>query len=60
MINDTLVFDAMAFNPSTVSYDIWKGVGTREAIEAAGFHVVKATWRGCPKEKLKDGWSYRH
>jgi hypothetical protein len=60
MKNDTLVFDAMAFNPSTVSYDIWKGTGTRQAIEAAGFLVVEASRRGCPKEILKDGWSYRH
>ena len=60
MKNDTPVFDAMAFNPSTVSYDIWKGVGTREAIKAAGFRVVDpAPVYYCPKEVLKDGWSFR-
>jgi hypothetical protein len=60
MQNDTVVFDAMAFNPITADYDIWKGVGTREAIEAAGYRVVEAAtlkWR--PKETLKGGWALR-
>jgi hypothetical protein len=59
-INDTPVFDAVTFNPSTVSHEIWKGVGTRKAIEAAGFRVVdQAPVYYCPKEILKDGWSFR-
>jgi hypothetical protein len=34
---------------------------TPEAIEAAGFRVDEAApRRSCPKEILKDGWSYRH
>ena len=52
MKNDTPVFDAMAFNPS--------GVGTREAIKAAGFRVLDhAPVYYRPKEILKDGWSFR-
>lgn len=59
MANDTAVFDAMTYNPVTVEYDIWKGVGTREAIEAEGFRVVESTLKYCSKEKLKDGWAVR-
>jgi hypothetical protein len=60
MENDTAVYDAMAYNPSTVAYDIWKGVATRAAIEAAGCRFEVVTLKYCPKEKLdKDGWAYR-
>jgi hypothetical protein len=59
MTNDTAVFDAMAYNPNTVQCDIWKGIGTREAIEAAGYRVLRETLKYCPTEKLKEGWAFR-
>jgi hypothetical protein len=60
MENDTAVYDAMAYNTGTAAYDIWKGVATRAAIEAAGYRFEVATLKYCPKEKLeKDGWAYR-
>ena len=49
MQNDTPVYHAFAFNPKTIDYDIWVGIGTREAI-------AKRSLRGdgfvlwCPKQ----------
>jgi hypothetical protein len=56
MTNDTAVYDAMAYNPSTVDYDIWVGLGTREAIANRGLKPDWATLRYCPKEWLVDGF----
>jgi hypothetical protein len=36
LVNDTPVYHAFAFNPNTVDYDIWIGIGTSEAIAKRG------------------------
>jgi hypothetical protein len=53
------IYDGKAYNDRTAAYDIWKGAGTREAIAAAGFRYEPWTQRGCRKELLEDGWSFR-
>jgi len=35
-MNDTAYFEAFAFNPRTVEYDIWRGTATLAAIRKAG------------------------
>jgi hypothetical protein len=58
MANDNPVYHAFAYNPSTIDYDIWVGVGTREAIRNGGFRGDGIVlW--CPHERLVDGWSFR-
>jgi hypothetical protein len=59
-MNDTRVYPAHAFNPQTIQYDIWVGVGTEEVIEKCGFKADRANVLHCPKEQLVDGWAYRH
>jgi hypothetical protein len=54
--NDTAVYDAMAYNPSTINYDIWVGLGTLEAIKKRDLKPDMATLRYCPKEWLTDGF----
>jgi hypothetical protein len=49
---DTPVYPAFAYNPNTVDFDIWRGMGTREAIAKRGVGDVQ--W--CPHEWLVDGW----
>ncbi len=55
LINDTPVYHAFAFNSNTVDYDIWVGVGTRDAIAKRGLRGDGfVLW--CPHEWLVDGW----
>jgi hypothetical protein len=56
MPNDTAVYDALAYNPSTVQHDIWVGAGTREALRKRGLKADPATLAYCPKEWLVDGF----
>jgi hypothetical protein len=56
MTNDTAVYDALAFNLQTIEFDIWVGMGTREAITQRGFKADPATLCYCPKEWLIDGF----
>lgn len=56
MTNDTPVYDALAFNTSTVRYDIWVGTGTREALSKRGLKPDLATLAYCPREWLTDGF----
>ena len=63
MPNDTPIYDAMAYNPSTVQYDEWVGQGTLEAIDKRGLKPDLATLKYCPKEWLIDGFrpkNFRH
>jgi hypothetical protein len=53
--NDTVVFHAFAWNPVTVRYDDWRGMGTRAAIAERSFEA-QGPVHYCPKERLKDGW----
>jgi hypothetical protein len=59
LANDTRVFDAMAFNPETCMYDIWRGTATLEAIRGAGCRPDPASWGYYPQELLMDGWALR-
>jgi hypothetical protein len=56
MPNDTAIYDAMAYNPSTVQHDVWVGQGTLEAIYKRGLKPDWATLKYCPKEWLSDGY----
>lgn len=58
MQNDTPVFHAFAYNPLTAQYDIWVGMGTRQAIAKCclkGDGIVH--W--CPHQWLIGGWRDR-
>lgn len=56
MPNDTAVYDALAYNPLTVEYNDWVGLGTLEAIRKRGLKANLATLKYCPKEWLIDGF----
>jgi hypothetical protein len=56
MQNDTAIYDALAYNPSTVQHDIWVGQGTLEAIQKRGLKPDLATLKYCSKELLTDGY----
>jgi len=44
--NDTAVYHALAFNPRTCEYDLWKGTATREAIASpAASHFASCGWK---------------
>ena len=53
--DDTAVFHAFAFNPVTLQYDDWRGMGTRAAIAERSFEA-QGPIHYCPKEWLKEGW----
>ena len=55
MKDDTAVFHVFAWNPVTVQYDDWKGMGTRVAIAERSFEA-QGPVHYCPKEWLMDGW----
>jgi hypothetical protein len=57
MTNDTPVYPAFAYNPATVDFDIWRGIGTREAIAKLGLRG-RGLVLWCPHEWLVDGWSF--
>jgi hypothetical protein len=56
MPNDTAVYDALAYNPSTALHDVWVGQGTLEAIHKRGLEADMATLKYCSKELLTDGY----
>jgi len=53
--DDTALFHAFAFNPVTLQYDDWRGMGTRAAIAERSFEA-QGPIHYCPKEWLKEGW----
>jgi hypothetical protein len=49
-------FEAFAFNPSTLQFDIWKGTATLDAIKKAGL-AVDLSYPLYGDDKLAvDGW----
>jgi hypothetical protein len=55
MKNDTAVFHAFAWNPVTVRYDDWRGMGTPSAIAERSFEA-QGPVHYCPRDWLNDGW----
>jgi hypothetical protein len=55
MKDDTAVFHAFAWNPVTVQYDDWRGMGTCVAIAERSFEA-QGPVHYCPREWLMDGW----
>jgi hypothetical protein len=58
-MNQTRYFNAFAYNPSTVSYEIWAGTATLAAIRKAGLKA-DLSYPVYGDEKLAvDGWTFK-
>jgi hypothetical protein len=58
-MNDTAFYEAFAYNPRTVSYDIWRGTATLEAIRKADFKADLSYPLWGDKKTAVDGWAFK-
>jgi hypothetical protein len=57
--DDTALFHAFAFNPVTLQYDDWRGMGTRAAIAERSFEAQGPIHYCQRNGSRRDGWISR-